>query len=173
MSPRNSVVPVVASGTATVVRLSVAALLLAGLYAGADTLGGSAAREQTGGQDRVRTVTLSADAVAAATERAPREGTVAVDELASGGRCDRPYRARSVIAGADPEATVSYDWHLQRWSPATERWLTYLTSGGGFGGGKRTVEWRPRIVDNPGVYRVKLSVSGGETLYSGKFTVGC
>ncbi|MFC4060490.1 hypothetical protein ACFOWE_19470 [Planomonospora corallina] len=174
MSPRNSVVPVVASGTATVVKLLAVTLAFAGLYVGADTLDGSSrARAQSAGQDRVRTLTLSADAAAAATEREPAQGEVSVDEQPPGGRCDRPYRVRSVITNADPESTVSYDWQLQRWSPASRSWLTYMTSGGGFGGEKRTVEWQPRIVDNPGVYRVKLSVSGGETLRSEKFMVSC
>ncbi|GGL30685.1 hypothetical protein [Planomonospora parontospora] len=172
MSPRSSVVPVVAGGTATVLRLLSATLVFAALYAGAGSLDGPA-RAEAAGTERVRTVTLSAQAGRSAAERAPEPGTVTVDEVPAGGRCERAYRVRGVIGNPDPEETVSYGWRLQRWSPATRTWRTYLTSGSGFTGASRTAEWEPRIVGNPGLYRVKLSVDGGATLRSEKFMVSC
>ncbi|MBG0815633.1 hypothetical protein [Planomonospora sp. ID82291] len=172
MSPRSSVVPVVASGTATVLRLLAATLVFAALYAGAETLGGSG-RAEAAGPERTRTVTLSAQAGGSAEERAPEPGTVAVDEIPSGGRCDRTYRARGAVGNPDPQDTVSYGWRLERWSPATRTWRTYLTEGAGFTGASRTAEWEPRIVGNPGLYRVRLSIDGGATLRSEKFMVSC
>ncbi|MER5644528.1 hypothetical protein [Streptosporangium sp. NPDC002524] len=222
MSPRSSVAPVMASGTASAVKLLVATLAFAGAYLGVEATYGTPAQVPAGAaaQEPVRTVELSSrsmpatERVSAAgrvpaadetskkttdetadkatgtvtdktedkatgkvtdtvTEKAATRGAVTVTALDALGPCDRLYQARSVVDNADPRAAVSYGWHLERWSPGTRRWQTYLGTGSGFGGESQTVEWQPRIVDNPGWYRVVLSVSGDAPLRSEKFLVGC
>ncbi|WP_436759064.1 hypothetical protein [Streptosporangium sp. V21-05] len=222
MSPRSSVAPMMASGTASAVKLLVATLAFAGAYLGVEATYGTPARIPAGAaaQAPVRTVELSSrsmpateqfeatervratERVSAAgrvpaadkitdktadkatdktadkvtgkvTDKVAASGTVTVSALDALGPCDRPYQARSVVDNDDPRATVSYGWRLERWSPGTRRWQTYLGTGSGFSGGSQTVEWQPRIVNNPGWYRVVLSVSGDIPLRSEKFLVGC
>ncbi|MGS2644012.1 hypothetical protein [Streptosporangium sp. LJ11] len=193
MSPRSSVAPMVASGTASAVKLLVATLAFAGAYLGVEATHGTQARIPAGAaaQAPVRTVELSSrsmpatERVPAATERVSATsevpaagtvtapGTVTVSVLDALGPCDRLYQVRSVVGNDDPRATVSYGWRLERWSPGTRRWQTYLGTGSGFGGESQTVEWQPRIVNNPGWYRVVLSVSGDAPLRSKKFLVSC
>ncbi|MFF3440195.1 hypothetical protein [Streptosporangium sp. NPDC002721] len=221
MSPRSSVAPVVASGTASAVKLLIATLAFAGAYLGVEATYGTPAPAPTGAaaqaQAPVRTVELSSrsmqatEQVPAATERVPAvaerasavtervsasgrlpasgkapasdevtasgtvlaSGTVSVSAIDALGPCDRPYQVRSVIDNDDPRATVSYGWRLERWSPGTRRWQAYLGTGSGFSGGSQTVEWQPRVVNNPGWYRVVLSVPGDAPLRSEKFLVSC
>jgi hypothetical protein len=214
MSPRGSVVPVLAGGVASVVRLLVATLAFAGVYLGLWGTPGvpaqapvSASAEVTG-RGPVRTVVLAswsnpadatpsaktpADATPsaktpsaktpaaqvsaakdpAATGRAAVAGRIAVAEGGALGPCDSPYLARTVVGNEDPRATVSYAWRLERWSVATHRWHTYLNAGAGFTGEDQVVEWRPRIVGNPGWYRVVLSVGDERPLRSERFLVTC
>ncbi|GAA2876469.1 hypothetical protein GCM10010517_37650 [Streptosporangium fragile] len=190
MSPRSSVAPVVASGTASVVKLLVATLAFTGAYLGVESTRGDSTQAGRGpaAQAPVRTVILSSESMPATTEeaaaaatapepparRAPAKGVVTVSKLTASGSCTRPYRIRSVVGGDDPKAAVSYDWRLERWSPASRDWRIYLTASSGFTGGRQTVEWQPRVVNNPGWYRAVLSVSGKRTpLRSEKFLVSC
>ncbi|MEU8383525.1 hypothetical protein [Streptosporangium sp. NPDC048865] len=213
MSPRSSVAPVVASGTASAVKLLVATLAFAGAYFGVEATYGAPAPAPAvaTAQAPARTVELSSRAMPAAeqvrtgTERVSTgaeqargavervsaagevpaagevgaagkvllPGTVTVSALDALGPCDKPYQAESVIGNDDPRATVSYGWRLERWSPGTRRWQAYLGTGSGFGGESQAVEWQPRIVNNPGWYRVVLSVPGDAPLRSEKFLVSC
>ncbi|MBB5962348.1 hypothetical protein [Planomonospora venezuelensis] len=175
MSPRSSVTPVVASGTASAVKLLVATLAFTGAYVGVEASQNASgqARASVVADGPVQTVVLSAEEMPVTTAKTPKSGVITVSAVASAQSCEKPYRAQSVVDNADPEDTVSYGWRLERWSPAAKKWRTYLTSDSGFTGASRTVEWRPRIVNNPGWYRVKLSVSGGDVLNSEKFQVSC
>jgi hypothetical protein len=193
MSPRSSVAPVVASGTASAVKLLIATLAFAGAYLGVDATHGTRAQVPAGAP--VRTVELSSRSMPAteqvpapveqvlATGRIPATGEVPAGKVMAGtvtvgaidalGPCDRPYQARSVVGNDDPRDTVSYGWHLERWSPGLRRWQTYLGTWSGFTGESQTVEWQPRVVNNPGWYRVVLSVSGDAPLRSERFLVSC
>ncbi|MEV4376859.1 hypothetical protein [Streptosporangium sp. NPDC049644] len=181
MGSRSSVAPVVASGTASVAKLLVATLAFTGAYLGVETAYGTGARTPAGTastagratEEPVRTVVLSSQSMPAITERAPVAGEVTVSEIDAFGPCDRPYRARSVVGNDDPRATVSYGWRLERRSSKTHRWHAYLGTGSGFTGEAQVVEWQPRIVNNPGWYRVVLSVPGDAPLRSEKFMVAC
>ncbi|MEU4829532.1 hypothetical protein [Streptosporangium sp. NPDC023615] len=132
--------------------------------------GTQATKARTAGTRTVRDGTAAGPATVG---RAPATGEIAVGEGGALGPCDSPYLARAVIGNDDPRATVSYAWRLERWSSATHRWHTYLNAGGGFTGEGQAVEWRPRIVGNPGRYRVVLSVQGESPLRSERFLVTC
>ncbi|MER6175241.1 hypothetical protein [Streptosporangium sp. NPDC001681] len=181
MGSRSSVAPVVASGTASVAKLLVATLAFTGAYLGVETAYGTGARTPAGTESTAgtatrapaRTVVLSSQSVPATTEQAPVAGEVTVSELDAFGPCDRPYRVQGVVGNDDPRAAVSYGWRLERWSSKTHRWYAYLGTGSGFTGEAQTVEWQPRIVNNPGWYRAVLSVSGDAPLRSEKFRVTC
>ncbi|GAA4187574.1 hypothetical protein GCM10022252_21380 [Streptosporangium oxazolinicum] len=182
----------VASGTANVVKLLIATLAFAGAYLGVEATYGTPARPaDAAAQAPTRTVELSSRSmpataqisaqisarVPATVEQAPAAltapGTVIVSAADALGPCDRPYQARSLVENDDPRAAVSYGWSLERWSPGSRRWQTYLGTGSGFGGESQIVEWQPRVVNNPGWYRVVLSVSGDAPLRSEKFLVSC
>ncbi|WP_329084615.1 hypothetical protein [Streptosporangium sp. NBC_01469] len=171
MSPRSSVAPVVASGTVSAVKLLIATLAFAGAYLGVEATYGIPA-QPAGAAAQARTVELSSRSMPA-TAQVPAPGTVTVSAVDALGPCDRPYQARSLVENNDPRATVSYGWRLERWSPGTRRWQTYLGIGSGFSGESQTVEWQPRVVNNPGWYRVVLSVSGDAPLRSERFLVSC
>ncbi|MEV4092239.1 hypothetical protein [Streptosporangium saharense] len=175
MSPRGSLTPVVASGTASVVKLLVATLAFVGAYVGIEAPGTPVvpARAAGSGSVQVETVVLSSRSMQETTAQAPAEGTVVVTPGTAGGSCDRPYQARSVVGNPHPDRTVSYGWRLQRWSATSQSWRTYLSGGSGFTGGSQTVEWQPRVVDNPGWYRVTLSVPGRPSAHSARFHVSC
>ncbi|MEU0517229.1 hypothetical protein [Streptosporangium sp. NPDC006007] len=196
MSPRSSVVPIVASGTASVVKLLVATLAFTGAYMGVEASQGASAGARAGitadtpatagttagmAEDTVappwtaagapeRTVVLSYASAEISTVAA---GTVTVIPLPAPEPCDRPYRVQSVVDNPHPDGVVSYDWRLQRWSRDTRAWRTYLSGNSGFTGGSQVVEWRPHVVGNPGWYRVTLSISGAPALRSAKFLVSC
>ncbi|WP_326643367.1 hypothetical protein OG884_07115 [Streptosporangium sp. NBC_01755] len=192
MGSRSSMAPVVASGTASVVKLLIATLAFAGAYLGVETAYGTPARmpvgqEVTAGtatRAPVRTVVLSARSMPTTTEQAPVAGTVTTEQapvagtvtvgaIDAFGPCDRPYLAQGVVDNDDPRAAVSYGWRLERWSSKTHRWYAYLSASSGFTGESQTVEWQPRIINNPGWYRVVLVVSGDAPLRSERFLVGC
>ncbi|MCG5212663.1 hypothetical protein [Streptosporangium sp. KLBMP 9127] len=183
MSPRSSVAPVVASGTANAVKLLVATLAFAGAYAGVVTSGGATvgARE-TGGP--VQTLRLTAHVLpmpAATGERAtagrvPEPGEITVTTSTTSttsSSCDKELHVRGLVANPDPADTVLYGWRLQRWSPAGRTWKSYLAARSGFIGESKVVEWRPNVVRNPGWYRVKLSVTGTAGTYSDRFQLSC
>jgi len=187
MNLRSGVAPVMASGTANAVKLLVATLAFAGAYLGlgagydasvqapagtaAGTEAGTAADVVEGAP--VRIVVLSSRALPATTEQRPAAGTVTVGPIEALGPCDRPYRAQAVVGNDDPRATVSYGWRLERWSPGSRSWRAYLGTSAGFTGESQLVDWQPRIVNNPGWYRVVLSVSGEAPLRSERFLVSC
>ncbi|MEV8632325.1 hypothetical protein AB0395_11785 [Streptosporangium sp. NPDC051023] len=181
MSPRGSLTPVVASGTASVVKLLVATLAFTGAYVGVEAsrttsvpARASMAAGTTGAEKaQVETVVLSSKSMQDATAQAPAAGTVTVSPVTGAGSCDRPYRIQSVIDNPHPDRTVSYGWRLQRWSEGSRSWRTYLNGNSGFTGKSQTVEWQPHVVDNPGWYRATLSVSDGTSLRSAKFRVSC
>ncbi|MFI6796536.1 hypothetical protein [Streptosporangium canum] len=175
MSPRSSIAPVVASGTASVVKLLVATLAFIGAYAGVETSHVASAQAPVGVAARTRTqpVTLSSESMPATTVEAPAAGTIAVSALGVSRPCHRPYLIRSVIDNPRPDSALSYGWRLQRWSTTTRTWRTYLTSHSGFAGRSQTAEWQPSVVDNPGWYRAELAVSGGARLRSARFLVSC
>ncbi|MGC5015373.1 hypothetical protein ACLQ2R_31835 [Streptosporangium sp. DT93] len=129
------------------------------------------ARKTSATRTRVAEGRTATDPVA--TGQAPAAGRIAVGEGGALGPCDSPHLARTVVANDDPRATVSYAWRLERWSSAAHRWRTYLNAGAGFTGEGQVVEWRPRIVGNPGWYRVVLSVQGESPLRSERFLVRC
>ncbi|GIH77899.1 hypothetical protein Plo01_43280 [Planobispora longispora] len=156
-------------------KLLVATLAFTGAYVGVeasrDASGESRANATAGAP--VQTVSLSAEAVPVTTDAIPASGKLTVSAITGTQGCAKPYRVQSVIENADPEGVVSYGWRLERWSAAGKSWRVYMTSGSAFTGRSETVEWEPRIVDNPGWYRVKLSVDGGDTMLSEKFQVSC
>ncbi|GGS79041.1 hypothetical protein GCM10010156_42260 [Planobispora rosea] len=156
-------------------KLLVATLAFTGAYVGVEASRDASgeARANAAAGAPVQTVTLSAESVPVTTGTVPAAGTVTVGAITDTQGCAKPYRVQSVIENADPEKTVSYGWRLERWSVSGKSWRVYMASGSGFTGRSRTVEWEPRIVNNPGWYRVKLSVDGGDVLLSEKFQVSC
>jgi hypothetical protein len=113
---------------------------------------------------------VAAPGAVAAGAAAP--GKVSVTRVPGRAACDPAYVARSVL-DPKPGSTLLYRWRLARWNPAERRWTSYLTEHAGFGGVRRTVEWDARIPDNPGWYRVELTVKGGETIRSARFRASC
>ncbi|GII66258.1 hypothetical protein Skr01_63430 [Sphaerisporangium krabiense] len=173
-------VPIVVSGTATVFKLIVACLTVAGAYFGAVAMGPDqgTAEGTAAGRPAIRTVTLSARALPAEDARVPRPGTVAAALADAGPSCRRVYHVQSVI---DPAGEpIVYEWRLARWSASAHAWRTYLVSAtAGFMGGQRTVEWYPRVVGNPGWYRAELSIRGEadagprRTVTGERFQISC
>jgi hypothetical protein len=122
---------------------------------------------------QVQTVTLSAKE-APAKERVYTPGEVTVTETPSKtATCEKTYTVRSLVVNARPSGTLLYGWRLVRWSAATHSWRTYLTSNSGFTGESQLAEWSPRVVDNPGWYRVELRVTGAKPLASDRFMLSC
>ncbi|WP_405140814.1 hypothetical protein OG589_28120 [Sphaerisporangium sp. NBC_01403] len=173
LEPVGGLVPIMASGTATVFKLLVATLAVCGAYFG--VAHGATGPEHTAADGPyVKTVVLSAQSLPIEARHIPEAGMVTVGAAAAGDSCERTYHAQSVIdpgASGDP---VDYDWRLVRWSPRAHAWKPYLYSEtAGFMGAQRTVEWHPRVVDNPGWYRVELAVSGKGVVVSEKFQISC
>lgn len=176
MSPRSSVAPVVASGTASVVKLLVATLAFTGAYLGVEVSHSASVPARAGVSAQsapVRTVSLSSKSAPLVTAEAPAAGAITVDTLAGLRPCEKSYLIQGMVDNPHPESVVSYGWRLQRWSAATRNWRTYLTRNAGFAGPSQTARWRPSVIDNPGWYRAELSVSGGARLRSEKFLVSC
>lgn len=179
MNLRSGVAPVMASGTASAVKLLVATLAFAGAYLGVGATYDASVQAPAGAvagavkEAPARIVVLSSRALPVGTERSPAAGAVTVGPVEALGPCDRPYRAQAVVGDDDLRATVSYGWRLERWSPGSRRWRAYLSTSAGFTGGSQLIEWQPRIVNNPGRYRVVLSVDGEAPLHSERFLVSC
>ncbi|RCG27363.1 hypothetical protein DQ384_27090 [Sphaerisporangium album] len=173
--------PAMASGTATVFKLIVASLALTGAYFGAVAAQNGGRPGTAAGEAPVRTVVLSSRAMPVQDAHVPEPGTVSVGLSGTGDDCRSVYHAQSVIDPGPAGDPVVYDWRLARWSPSTRTWKTYLFSGpAGFMGARRTVEWYPHVVGNPGWYRVELSVRDGvedgaalARVVSERFRVGC
>jgi hypothetical protein len=180
MSTRSTVMPTLASGTATAVKLLVATLAFAGAYVGVEASnaasGHASAASAPGAHrsDAARTRTLSARAVPIESARRPRPGTVSVSASSmeeSGERCDRVFRVESVVNGSAD--STQYAWRLMRWSGVSHKWQTYMTSQAGFAGATRAVEWHLHIVGNPGWYKIELAVYPKGTYGSDRFMVSC
>ncbi len=166
MDPRSSMVPIMASGSATAIKLLIATLAVTGAYVPFTTGAFAGPPAQT------VTLSVRAEPVQAvqAPEEAPKVGAVTVSPIGDDNGCDQTYQASSVI---DSDGSgISYGWRLLRWSAASNTWHTYLSAQSGFAGASRTVQWRSRIVDNPGTYHVQLDV-GSQTYKSDKFRVTC
>ncbi|MEV7964523.1 hypothetical protein AB0O34_00865 [Sphaerisporangium sp. NPDC088356] len=161
-----------ASGTATVFKLLVATLAVCGAYFGVTH--GATGTAGAVGDTHVKTVVLSAQSLPIEAGHIPEAGMVTVGAAGAGASCERTYHAQSVIDPGPSGDPVDYDWRLMRWSPAAHAWKTYLYSeSAGFMGSPRTVEWHPRVVRNPGWYRVELAVSGKGVIISEKFQISC
>ncbi|GAA0993366.1 hypothetical protein GCM10009555_083840 [Acrocarpospora macrocephala] len=160
MNTHGEIMPVLAGGTGTAVRLFLATLAAIGAYVG---VGIAHVTPE-------RSITLSARTVPAEVAAAPAVGIVSVAALDAGTGCDRSYRVQSVVPPAP--GGVSYGWTLQRWSTGERAWQSYLVTSGGFAGDARTLRWDPRVVANPGWYRAVLAVEG-DTYRSEKFEVSC
>lgn len=172
LTPAGGLVPVMATGTATAFKLLIATLAAVGAYLGVAAHGTTAQKPSE--HAPVRTVILSAQSLPIEARRVPQAGMVTVGAAHAGASCERSYRAQSVIDPGGPGDPVVYNWRLLRWSPAARKWRTYLFSGSaGFMGAQRTVEWHPRVDDNPGWYRVELVVSGKGVIVSEKFQISC
>ncbi|MEV6985510.1 hypothetical protein AB0M95_30205 [Sphaerisporangium sp. NPDC051017] len=155
-------VPAMASGAATVFKLIVASLALTGAYFGAVAAQGDGRPGVAAGEAPVRTVVLSSRAMPVQDAHVPKPAIVSVGLSETGEGCRRVYHVQSVIDPGSAGDPVVYDWRLARWSPSTRTWKTYLFSGtAGFMGARRTVEWYPHVVGNPGWYRVELAVRDG------------
>ncbi|MFC6085059.1 hypothetical protein [Sphaerisporangium aureirubrum] len=171
MNTRGGLVPAIWSGTSTAVKLLIASLAFAGAYSGVEATRVAAAPPAAAPASRT-VIQLSAQAMPAESVRVPETGVISV-AAAEGTGCTRTYRAQSVIDPRGADTAVLYDWRLLRWSTATRQWRPYTASSpAGFLGAGRAVAWHPRIVDNPGLYRVELSVAG-EVMLSEKFRVSC
>ncbi|WP_157251205.1 hypothetical protein [Nonomuraea typhae] len=158
------------TGSATAARLCVAALAATSAY-----LGFSAYDTANSAPKPAQPVTLQAREVPITSNTpAPAPGVIAVSAKAGAAGCDRTYLARSVVINPEPGTTVLYRWQLSRWSPRSKQWSAYLVDHSGFGGLKRTLTWEPRVADNPGWYRIELTVrSDGKTIKSDRFQVSC
>ncbi|MEO3813100.1 hypothetical protein ABGB17_29205 [Sphaerisporangium sp. B11E5] len=172
MDARGGLVPALWSGTSTAVKLLIASLAFAGAYTGVGATRDAATPPAAAAPTQRTTVVLSAQAMPAEEARVPVPGVISV-AAAEGTGCARTYHAQSVIEPDGTGAAVLYDWRLWRWSTGTREWLPYTSSApAGFVGPGRAVAWHPRIVDNPGLYRVELAVDG-EAVVSEKFRVTC
>ncbi|WP_131815397.1 hypothetical protein [Thermostaphylospora chromogena] len=171
MNRRSCMIPVVASGAATMIKLLVAALAFAGAYvgvkAGRDTFGQG--RADTSAPARTITLNSTPTAVAHvpflgnAGERA-EEGVVDVRVRAAPSASACVLRARALLANPAPGTTLLYEWRLLRWSDTTGAWKPYLSFSGGFAGERRTLEWEPRVPDAPARYRVELVAEDGHAI---------
>lgn len=159
---------VLASGSASAAKLLVAALAFTAAYVGVSAY--DTANSAPAPQSRTTTTIRFA---AVTTDVAPEAGSVVVNPLTTSGGCERAFRARGVVVSPTPGDTVLYGWRLARWSAPAHDWKTYLVDHEGFYGPRRTVSWEPRVIGNPGWYRVELSVEGGRTIRSEKFRVSC
>jgi hypothetical protein len=163
---RSSMVPIMASGSATAVKLLIATLAVTGAYVPFTT--GAFA----GPPAHVTSLSARAEPIEAAQvpEATPKVGAVTVSPILEDNGCDRTYWASSVIESDG--SGISYGWRLLRWSAVSNTWHTYLSAQNGFASTSRTVQWRSRIVDNPGTYRVQLDI-GSQTYKSDNFHVTC
>ncbi|WP_263655226.1 hypothetical protein [Nonomuraea aurantiaca] len=165
---------VLASGTASTAKLFVAALAFTGAY-----VGFSAYDTAASAPDPAQTVTLSARELPITSPTTPRTpqaaepGKISVSALPGEAGCVKTFVARSAVVNPEPDHTVLYDWQLARWNPGTRTWHPYFVLYDGFAGDSKTVRWTPSISNNPGWYRVELTVEGSKTIKSERFQVSC
>ncbi|MBE1562717.1 hypothetical protein [Nonomuraea africana] len=171
---------VLGTGSATAAKLLVGALAFTAAYVGASAYGtansapSSAAGEQAAGHPREQTVTLSVAALPVTEETEPEAGTIAVTTLPGKGGCDQVFTARTVVLNPDAGRTLLYNWRLARWSSVSRSWKTYQTEYSGFMGARRNVKWEFSVRDNPGWYRIELTVGGAKKpIRSDRLLVSC
>jgi hypothetical protein len=159
----------------TAIKLLIASLAFAGAYGGVEaTRAATPAAAPPAPRTTIVLSALSARAMPAESTRVPEAGMISVAAVEGAAGCTRTYHAQSVIDPQDTGVAVMYDWRLLRWSTATREWRPYSASGSaGFMGKGRAVAWHPRIVDNPGLYRVELSVARKGVVVSEHFRVTC
>lgn len=159
---------VLSTGTTTTLKLFVGALAFTSVYVGVSAYGtaNSAPAE-------AHTVTLAAQSMPITTPIAAVPGEISVAGGATEAGCSKTMVARSVLVNAKPGETVLYGWRLARWNATTKQWRSYLSDYAGFAAASRTVKWEPRIVSNPGWYRIELAVQDGKTIRSDRFQVSC
>ncbi|GAA5055654.1 hypothetical protein HNP84_006267 [Thermocatellispora tengchongensis] len=179
MNGRDILGPVAASGATNAIKLLVATLAFAGAYVGVEatqhaSVSAQATDAGTSAPERpAQRITLQSRAVPVTTDRLPKTGTITVSAAGFTAPCAKELHVQSVVANPDPDDTVLYGWRLQRWSEATKTWKPYLTARSGFAGARKVAEWHPRVVNNPGWYRVELSVTGAGAVRSERFQVSC
>lgn len=144
---------VLTTGTTTTLKLFVGALAFTSAY-----IGFSAYGTATSAPAQAHTVTLAAQSMPVTTPIAARPGAITVATGASTAGCAKTLQARSILINTKPSQTMLYGWSLTRWNAGTQQWRPYLSDYAGFSGEQRTVKWAPRIVANPGWYRIELSV---------------
>lgn len=159
---------VLSTGTTTTAKLFVAALAFTSAYVGFSAYGTANSAPVP-----AQTVTLAAQSLPITTPIAPTAGTISISSITGGTGCSKTFRAQSVLINPAPEQTLLYGWSLARWNATTKQWRSYLSDYSGFAGKQRTVKWEPRIVANPGWYRIELSVQDGKTVKSDRFQVSC
>ncbi|WP_204056691.1 hypothetical protein [Microbispora corallina] len=183
MSPRSSVMPIMASGTATAAKLLVATLAVTAAYIGASNaaggerlvtrVAGTAATTPAVQREQATGSAGSAVTTGAFADSAPAPGTVTLAATPGGEGCARVFRARALLSPGDAgDAGLSYGWSLQRWNTRERVWQTYLSTRNGFAGASRVVEFAPTVVDNPGLYRVRLQ-TGAHTYHSSSLRIAC
>lgn len=164
---------ILATGTATAVKLLVATLAFVGAYVGVEA--GRDTFRQASPDTPARTIRLGSASTAVthvpfredARDRAEKgtngkAGVVDVRVRAASSAC--VLQARALLTNPAPETTLLYEWRLLRWSETTGAWKPYLSFSGGFAGERRTLEWEPSVPGTPARYRVELVVEGGDTI---------
>ncbi|MEU4544109.1 hypothetical protein [Nonomuraea dietziae] len=172
---------VIGTGSATAAKLLVGALAFTTAYVGvsaystANSAPSATAEEQAAEeQAATRTVALSAAAVPLTEQTEPEAGAIAVSALPGRGTCDQTFMARTVVLNPEASSTLLYNWRLARWSSVSRSWKTYQTEYAGFMGARRNVKWEPSVRDNPGWYRIELTVGGAKKpIKSDRLLVSC
>ncbi|GAA3474631.1 hypothetical protein [Nonomuraea roseola] len=172
---------VTGTGSATAAKLLVGALAFTTAYVGVSAYSTansapSAAAEEQAAEERAatQTVALSAAAVPLTEQTEPEAGAIAVSALPGRGTCEQTFTARTVVLNPDASSTVLYSWRLVRWSSVSRSWKTYQTEYAGFMGARRNVKWELSVRDNPGWYRIELTVGGAKKpIRSDRLLVSC
>lgn len=172
-----TLVQIAGTAVGAVLRLLVAVLAAAGGHLGVgegDEPGGAAADRPRGAAHYAEAVPYrtTRDETARLALRRTHALTVVQAIVGSGAGCERALRVHGTVAAAGD--TTLYTWRLLRRSAATGEWQPYLSAIDGFvGEGTRTVEWRTRVVGNPGWYRAELRVADRAPVTSGRFQIAC
>lgn len=163
---------VLATGTAHTAKLFVTALIFTGAYVGFSAYDTASSAPTQTLTLAAQTAQVSTPAPTAVTSAPAAPGVVAVSTRSSG-QCRTTLTARTVVTGSGSGSSVLYGWRLLRWSPTSQKWHVHLADHAGFSGAKRTLTWDARVADNPGWYRIDLTVKGSSTITSDRFQVTC
>ncbi|MEU4327862.1 hypothetical protein [Nonomuraea dietziae] len=172
---------VIGTGSATAAKLLVGALAFTTAYVGVSAYSTansapSATAEEQAAEERAatQTVALSAAAVPLTEQTEPEAGAIAVSALPGRGTCEQTFMARTVVLNPEASSTLLYSWRLVRWSSVSRSWKTYQTEYAGFMGARRNVKWELSVRDNPGWYRIELTVGGAKKpIKSDRLLVSC